>query len=173
MQCPPKAVGFIVSAFIYLLVSSALYVVMVKEYSDVLSLEAKRREVMLKILATYASTMGSVGDLKARGPAILRGMMGWARPVSGGLSLGFYPIKCSLGLSFYSETWGTVALPVVFVLTYCVLQLCTGLVKGRKLARIKVDWMTCTVIVLYYMYPPIVQTLLSGTFFLVHIWQTT
>jgi hypothetical protein len=138
---------------------------MAKDDSGVLSSEAEeKREVILKILATYASTMGSVGDLKARGPAFLRTMVGWARPVSGGLSLGFYPIKCALGLNFYAQTWGTVALPLLLVFTFCVAELCSNLLKGSKLSQVQVEWMPCTVIVLFYMYPPIVQTLLSGTY---------
>jgi hypothetical protein len=162
VACPDKAVGFTASVAIYLFVSVGLYLLMTKDPSDAVSSETEKREVVFKILATYASTMGSVGDLKARGPAFLRTMVGWARPVSGGLSLGFYPIKCALGLSFYAQTWGTVALPLFLVLTYCVLELFVKLWKNRTFSQLQVDWMACTVIVLYYMYPPIVRTLLSG-----------
>ena len=165
VACPDKAVGLTASVAIYLFVSVGLYMLMTNDSSDALSSEAETREVALKILATYASTMGSVGDLKARGPAFLRTMVGWARPVSGGLSLGFYPIKCALGLSFYAQTWGTVALPVLLVLTYCVFELFVKLWKRYTLSQLRVDWMACTVIVLYYMYPPIVRTLLSGKHF--------
>jgi hypothetical protein len=157
MECPDRAVSVTSVVVVYLLVSLGLYVVLAKEGTGVVSSDAEVREVVLKIFATYASTMGSVGDLKARGPAFLRTMVGWARPVSGGLSLGFYPIKCALGLDFYSQTWGTVALPALFVCTYCVAEFCTTCSR-TGLAR---SMMTCTVIVLFYMYPPIVQTLLS------------
>ena len=164
MECPDRAVGVTATVLIYVFMSLGLYVVVVKDDSGVISSEAEeKREVILKILATYASTMGSVGDLKTRGPAFLRDMIGWARPVSGGLSLGFYPIKCALGLNFHVQTWGTVALPLLFVLTYCVLEVCSKLVKGSKLSQVQVKWVTCCVIVLFYMYPPIVQALLSGT----------
>jgi hypothetical protein len=157
-------VGLTATVAIFLLVSLGLFVLMADDSSVVVSAESRKREVVLKILATYASTMGSVGDLKARGPAFLRTMVGWARPVSGGLSLGFYPIKCALGLNFYTQTWGTVALPVLLVFAYGVLEMFAALLRRTKLSELQVDWMACIVIVLYYMYPPILQTMLSGKY---------
>ena len=71
---------------------------------------------------TYLVSLSSVGDLKARGPALVRQMAGWAAPVSGGLSAGFYPIKCAFGLSFYQQTVGTVVMPLIFFAMFSVVE---------------------------------------------------
>ena len=76
-----------------------------------------RPPVLLQV--TYLVSLSSVGDLKARGPGLLKDMVGWvSAPVSGGLSAGFYPIKCSLGLSFYEQTTGTVLMPIIILAMY-------------------------------------------------------
>ena len=48
---------------------------------------------------------------------------GWARPMAGGLSMGFYPVKCALGLSFYEVSTGTVLLPLLLFLPCYLLEL--------------------------------------------------
>ena len=64
--------------------------------------------------------LGGVGDLRARGPAPLRDVTGWGQSVSGGFSLGFYPLKCALSWSFYDRLWGTMLLPL-FLAALCLL----------------------------------------------------
>jgi hypothetical protein len=72
-----------------------------------------RRSVVQRITLTYIITLSSVGDLKARGPALFRDTVGWADAAAGGgLSMGFYPLKCALGWGFYSRLWGTMLLPL-------------------------------------------------------------
>jgi hypothetical protein len=120
-----------------------------------------KREVVQKMIVTYLTTMTSIGDFKARGPEFIREMSGWARPLSGGLSLGFYPIKCSLGLSYYAQTWGTISLPLVLVLSYAFLDY-IRVKRSQDEASFFTDIWACCVVVLYFMYPSAVQMLLSG-----------
>ena len=62
MECPDRAVGITATVLIYVLVSSGLYVVIMKDDSSVVSSEAEeKREVILKILATYASNRALLG----------------------------------------------------------------------------------------------------------------
>jgi hypothetical protein len=156
-------VSLIATALLYLFVVFGLYMLMAhNHYDDSLDPHALQRAGLQKIIVTYAAALGSIGDLKARGPAMFRGMTGWLSPVSGSLSLGFYPIKCALGLHFYAQTWGTVALPIVIVATYSVVRILVHLFKGLHISNFQADWKSSIVVVLYYTYPPIVKTLLSG-----------
>ena len=110
-------------------------------------------------------TLSSIGDFKARGPQFLRDAVGWARPVSGGLNLGFYPIRCSFGLGYFYETWGTALLPLVLFLSFWAVEFLRAKLKREGRVQSQSLW-TCGVLVLYLMYPSVVETLLAGTQYL-------
>ena len=85
-------------------------------------------------------------------------------------SAGFYPIKCALGLSFYEQSTLTVLLPLCLLLTLGLLSLLHGCVFQRNMAAaaatFKENLVTCTVLVVYLLYPSVVETVL--TVFLCH-----
>ena len=111
---------------------------------------------------TYLTTLSSVGDLKARGPQLVRGMMGWARPVAGGVSAGFYPVKCALGLSFYEHSTGTVLLPLLLFVSFAAVEAPVAHRAGVGLAAYKDSLVTCSVMVAYLLYPSVVEAVLTG-----------
>jgi hypothetical protein len=124
----------------------------------------ERRDVVQRIAVTYMVTLSSIGDFKARGPAFLRDAVGWARPVSGGLNLGFYPIRCSFGLGYFFQTWGTVLMPLVLFLSFGMVEQFRLRVLGRARDQFTASLWTCGVLVSYLMYPAVLETLLSGTY---------
>ena len=107
-------------------------------------------------------TLSTVGDLKARGPQLLRDMMGWARPVSGGVSAGFYPVKCALGLSFYEQSTGTVLLPLLLFVSFAAVAAPVARMAKMSLADYKSILRTCSVLVAYLLYPSVVESVLTG-----------
>ena len=118
--------------------------------------------VLFLTQVTYLVTLSTVGDLKARGPQLLRDMMGWARPVAGGLNAGFYPVKCSLGLSFYEQSTGTVLLPLLLFVSFAAVEAPVARRAGVGLAAYRGTLMTCAVLVAYLLYPSVVEAVLTG-----------
>jgi hypothetical protein len=98
--------------------------------------------------------------------ATLPQLVGWARPVSGGLNLGFYPIKCALRLGYYFQTWGTVLLPLLLLLSFACVEAVRKKMRGEMLLRGGGDYLNsvlqCAVVVSFLMYPSVVESLLSG-----------
>ena len=117
------------------------------------------REVLQKIAVSYLATLSSVGDFRARGPAFLGALMGWARPAAGGLSMGFYPIKCAFHLSFYEQSMGTVLLPFLLFLPSYLLEALRLRRQGLPFtAEQKVAY---AVLVAFLLYPSVVDTILK------------
>ena len=70
------------------------------------------------------------------------------------MSLGFYPIKCSLKLSFYQEVWGTVALPLALILSFCCLEGLYGLLQRQQRRRgFSRQLGTALIFILFLVYP--------------------
>jgi hypothetical protein len=126
-----------------------------------------RRSVVQRIILTYVMTLSSVGDLKARGPALFRDTVGWADAVAGGgLSMGFYPLKCALGWGFYGRLVGTMVLPLFMVF----MLLLYTLLRGRLLKEDRVlnsgFLVGCAVKLTFFMFSSTTKNLLLGECFL-------
>ena len=104
----------------------------VDQAADELRLLSSERSVTQRIILTYASVLGSVGDMKARGPALLINATGWVESFSGGLSVGFYFINCAFGWDFYHRLWGGIFLPL-FLDTHNYM----GATRGADISRNK------------------------------------
>jgi hypothetical protein len=129
-----------------------------KDLSDHSGVE---RGTVQRIAVNYIVVLRSVGDFKARGPALLRDAVGWANVIAGGLSLGFYPIKCALGLDYYGQTWGTVATPVVLIVV-CLANEVAVSATARRRAGAGSFLSGSVFITLYLFYPTVVQSALTG-----------
>ena len=81
----------------------------------------------------------------------------WAR------SAGFYPVKCTLGLSFYEHSTGTVLLPLLFFLSFALVEAPLARRAGVSMASYKSTLGTCAVLVAYLLYPSVVEAVLTGT----------
>ena len=162
--CLGEEYGYAAMLALYLLVVGAVWMLMQSSREGAQSREAAAetvdRDVVQKILVTYCVTLSSVGDLKARGPALVRDMAGWAAPVAGGLSAGFYPVKCSLGLSFYEQTTGTVLIPVLLLGSFVVMEGLRVNLFSKPFTEFKHNVVTCAVLVAYLLYPSVVEALL-------------
>jgi hypothetical protein len=119
------------------------------------------RSVTQRIVLSYASVLGSVGDLKARGPALLRDATGWAEAASGGLSMGVYFIQCALGWDFYQRVWGGMLTPVFLVLLTALYTHARG---GRKdIPDFSMEYLVgCIVMILFLSFSSQVKQLLQG-----------
>ena len=105
------------------------------------------RSVTQRIVLSYASVLGSVGDLKARGPALLRDATGLAETASGGVSMGVYFIQCALGWDFYQRVWGGMLTPVFLVLLIALYTLTRGVCR-KRIQGFSVDYFVgCVVMV--------------------------
>ena len=162
-SCPHAGFGFIAAAALYLGYVAFIWYLIKAESDD--ADDEEERSVIQRIAVTYMVTLSSIGDFKPRGPQFLRDAVGWARPVSGGLNLGFYPIRCSFGLGYFYETWGTALLPLVLFLSVWSVEFLRVKVMRERRVRTEFLW-TCSVHVLYLMYPSVVETLLGGTQYL-------
>jgi hypothetical protein len=158
-SCP--AAGFGIAAAIAFVIGYVAVLQYMVVTGDSNTAADEERSVIQRIAVTYMVTLSSIGDFKARGPQFLRDAVGWARPVSGGLNFGFYPIRCSLGLGYFYETWGTALLPLLLVFSFSAVELVRVKVMREGRVQSKSLW-TCIVLVLYLMYPSVVETLLAG-----------
>ena len=100
--------------------------------SDEIAAMSARRSSVQRILLSYVSVLSSVGDMKARGPAFLRQVTGWAATASGGMSVGVYYVKCALGWSFFARLWGGICLPLLLVLLCALYVFVRGVCKGSQ-----------------------------------------
>lgn len=127
----------------------------VKELSTV-------RSVTQRILLSYASVLGSVGDLKAKGPALLRDVTGLAEVGSGGVSMGVYFIKCALGWDFYGRLWGGMLTPV-FLATLSALYTLTRRLRSNKIQFFSIEYFVgCTVMIVFLTFSSQMKSLLQG-----------
>jgi hypothetical protein len=122
-----------------------------------------RSEVLQRITITYLATLTSVGELKARGPALLRQAISLAEGVSGtGFSLGFFPLKCALGWGYYSRLWGEMMLPLGMGGLILLYTLVRGRLR-REAAAVNYDFLTgCGVVLVFVMFPSATKSLLLG-----------
>ncbi len=92
------------------------------------SLFQNRRLVTIRVMLTYLQILGSVGELRARGPALLRSAIGYSQSIAGGITVGTYIVKCALGWGFYDRFWAGMALPfVLMIATFQALFLASRL----------------------------------------------
>jgi hypothetical protein len=132
------------------------------EAANNLLLLSTERSVTQRIILTYASVLGSVGDMKARGPALLRDVTGLAESMSGGVSMGFYFIKCALGWDFYTRLLGGILLPLFLVVLSAVYTLTRGL-RSSETERFSSKFLTgCLVMIVYLTYSSQTKHLLLG-----------
>ena len=63
--------------------------------------------------------------------------------------MGFFPVKCSLGLGFYDQTLGTTLLPLVVVLLFCLLEACHLTAQRVPLRSMLPNVVKCLVFVMF------------------------
>ena len=130
--------------------------------ADAVKLLGTERSVTQRIVLSYASVLGSVGDLKARGPALLRDATGLAETASGGVSMGVYFIQCALGWDFYQRVWGGMLTPLFLVLLTALYTLTRGLCR-EGIQRFCFEYFVgCIVMVVFLSYSSQVKQLLQG-----------
>ena len=104
--------------------------------------------------------MGSVGDLRTKGPALLRSFLGWSSMAGGGISVGSYPVKCALGWSYYGLFGGAILFPLVLM---AALLLQSSVM--RRFVKAKVSllsfWLGCVIILMFLIYGSSMKTLLE------------
>jgi hypothetical protein len=168
IACPELWIGIVLLVGLMLVTLVVLRVWTQKLWRDGDKAESNL-ECLQRIALNYFVILSSVGDFKAQGPALLRDAVGWVRPVAGGLSLGFYPIKCALGLDYYAQTWGTAAAPMcLFVVGVCVEVVSREASRGRPTTTARTSHSllgfvrTSAALTLYLFYPSVVQSLLTG-----------
>jgi hypothetical protein len=123
------------------------------------------RSVIQRILLSYGSVLGSVGDMKARGPALLREVTGLAESASGGISVGFYVIKCATGWDFYGRLWGGI-FTVPFLLSLTALYtLCRSFRKPENERFSKTFLVGCFVMIVFLTYSSQTKNFLRGNVF--------
>jgi hypothetical protein len=126
------------------------------------------RSVTQRIILTYASVLGSVGDMKARGPALLRNATGMAESLSGGVSMGFYFIKCALGWDFYTRLLGGILLPLFLVILSAVYTLSRALFRNES-ERFSFKFLTgCFVMIVFLTYSSQTKHLLLSMYLNFH-----
>jgi hypothetical protein len=123
---------------------------------------ATERSVTQRILLSYASVLGSVGDMKARGPALLREATGLAESASGGVSMGFYFIKCALGWDFYERLWGGMCIPPLLVFLSALYTLSRGLRRSETQRFSSTFLVGCLVMIVFLTYSSQTKHLLLG-----------
>ena len=121
-----------------------------------------KADVIQRVALSYISTLCAIGDLKSRGPALLRQLMGMAAPLSSGLNMGFYPVKCALGLTFYQQTLGTALVPVMVVIIFCLLEAVHVAVQRMHLRTMLPNVMKCMVFIMFLSYPTITKVKLAA-----------
>jgi hypothetical protein len=121
------------------------------------------RSALQRILLSYMSVMATVGDMKARGPALLRHVTGWIEPASGGVSMGLYYVKCALGWDFYARLRGGIFLPLLCVLL-CGLYTCCRGVCHRSQRTSATFLGGCSVMIMFLAYSSQTRALLLGTY---------
>jgi hypothetical protein len=121
-----------------------------------------KRSVTQRILISYASVLGSVGDMKARGPALLREVAGLAESVSGGVSVGFYFIKCATGWDFYGRLWGGIFTPPFLLLLAAAYTLCRGLWRSGNERFSTAFLVGCSVMIVFLTYSSQTKNFLLG-----------
>jgi hypothetical protein len=120
------------------------------------------RSVVQRILLSYASVLGSVGDMKARGPALLREVTGMAESASGGVSVGFYFIKCATGWDFYGRLWGGIFTPPFLLLLAALYTLCRGLWRSGNERFSTTFLVGCFVMIVFLTYSSQTKNFLLG-----------
>jgi hypothetical protein len=123
---------------------------------------AEHREAVVKIFTTFLVTLLSINDCKARGPAALRKVLAWLRPFSGGISMAFYPIKCTFGLTLYGHIFGTALLPLTLIAVVGIFL--RVLKRHLKALDFFVQFRSDVIIILYFMFPSILEATLPGVF---------
>lgn len=132
------------------------------ETEESVAISADRSGVQ-RILLSYVSVLASVGDMKAKGPALLREITGWAGTASGGVSVGLYYVKCALGWDFYTRLWGGLFLPLLCVLLCAIYSYVRGVFKES--GRLSVTFLVgCSVMVVFLAFPAQIKDLLLGTY---------
>jgi hypothetical protein len=120
------------------------------------------RSVTQRILLSYASVLGSVGDMKARGPALLREVTGLAESVSGGVSVGFYFIKCATGWDFYGRLWGGILTPPFLLFLTAQYTLLRELWSSRDNRSSTTFLVGCFVMIVFLTYSSQTKNFLLG-----------
>ena len=83
-------------------------------------------------------------------------------------SAGFYPIKCSLGLSFYEQTTGTVLLPLLVLSLLAVVEKVLSFGSHWMDAKaLKSILVAAAVRVVFIFYPSVTKGLLQGWYLFV------
>ena len=86
-------------------------------------------------------------------------ILGWTK-VSGGISLGFWPMKCALGWDFYERLWGSMALPVV-LMCFTVMYSFIRCRLAREAHWVQQAFVTgCCVMIVHLMFPSTIKALL-------------
>jgi hypothetical protein len=121
------------------------------------------RTVTQRILLSYTSVLGSVGDMKARGPALLRDAVGLVESSTGGVSMGLYFIKCALGWDFYERLWGGILTPPFLVLMCLLYTICRRVVRTGETARSSTDFLVgCIVKIIFLTFSSQTKHMLLG-----------
>jgi hypothetical protein len=121
------------------------------------------RSVTQRILLSFTSVLGSVGDMKAKGPALLRDAVGLVESSTGGISMGLYFIKCALGWDFYGRLWGGIFTPPFLVLMCLLYVTCRRFVRTGETARSSTDFLVgCTVKIIFLTFSSQTKHMLLG-----------
>ncbi|KAA0157355.1 hypothetical protein FNF31_05780 [Cafeteria roenbergensis] len=70
---------------------------------------------LIRIIANYLKIQSTLGDFRARAPAVIMAIRNGASTVSSGIPLDIGPVACAFGLSFERQLLGAVAMPVVII----------------------------------------------------------
>ncbi|KAA0169216.1 hypothetical protein FNF27_07035 [Cafeteria roenbergensis] len=74
---------------------------------------------LIRIIANYLKIQSTLGDFRARAPAVIMAIRNGASTVSSGIPLDIGPVACAFGLSFERQLLGAVAMPVVIIVGFC------------------------------------------------------
>jgi hypothetical protein len=132
-----------------------------KMASQVVELE-RERSVTQCILLSYCVVLGSVGDMRVQGPALLRQVTGMADAVSGGISVGFYFIKCATGWDFYGRLWGGIFTPPFLLLLAALYTLFRGLWTSRDSRSSATFLVECFIMIAFLTYSSQTKHFLLG-----------
>jgi hypothetical protein len=120
------------------------------------------RSVTQRILLSYCVVLSTVGDMRVRGPALLREVTGMAEVVSGGTSVGFYFIKCATGWDFYGRLWGGILTPPFLLFLTAQYTLLRGLWSSRDNRSSTTFLVGCFVMIVFLTYSSQTKNFLLG-----------
>jgi hypothetical protein len=122
------------------------------------------RSVTQRILLSFTSVLGSVGDMRAKGPVLLRDAVGLVESSTGGISMGLYFIKCALGWHFYGRLWGGILTPPFLVLMCLLYVTCRRGVRTGETVRSSTDFLVgCIIKIIFLTFSSQTKHMLLGT----------